>query len=225
MESVKTWPESERPRERLIQKGAGHLSDAELLAVLLRGGLPGKDVIQLSRELISAFGGWRGLLAAGPEALRRVKGLGTAKISAVLAVAEIARRHLREEVIGKSYLRDPQAVVDYLYGSLRDRKTEVFKVLFLNKSNRIVDEADLFHGTVDETAVHCREVVRAALERHATALILVHNHPSGRIQPSAEDREITEKLKAACGAVSVKVLDHVIVGDNQHFSFSEHNLL
>ena len=150
-----------------------------------------------------------------------------ARMDAVVPAAAAAALHPLGRTSGATtpHGADPQAVVDYLYGSLRDRKTEVFKVLFLNKSNRIVDEADLFHGTVDETAVHCREVVKSALERHATALILVHNHPSGRIQPSAEDREITEKLKAACGAVSVKVLDHVIIGDNQHFSFTEHNLL
>ncbi len=225
MNGIKAWPEEERPRERLLKKGVGVLSDAELLAVLLRNGIRGKDAIQLARELISAFGGWRGLMAADPAELGRVKGLGTAKIATLLSAAEIARRHLREGLIGKNYMRDPQAVVDYLYGSLRDRKTEVFKVLFLNKANRVTDEVDLFHGTVDETAVHCREVVKAALERHATAIILVHNHPSGRIQPSAEDREIMAKLKMACAAVSVKILDHVIVGDNQYFSFSEHRLL
>lgn len=225
MNSIKTWPEAERPRERLLKKGPDVLSNTELLAVLLGNGVRGKDAIQLAREMISVFGGWRGLFAAGPAELERMKGLGAAKIAMLLASAEIARRHLREGFIGKDYMRDPQAVVDYLYGSLRDRKTEVFKVLFLNKANRVTDEVDLFHGTVDETAIHCREVVKAALERHATAIILVHNHPSGRIEPSAEDREITVKLKMACGAVSVKILDHLIIGDNQYFSFSERGLL
>ncbi len=157
MSGIKTWPKEERPRERLLKKGVGVLSDAELLAVLLRNGIRGKDAIQLARELISTFGGWRGLMAADPAELGRVKGLGAAKIAALLSAAEIARRHLREGLIGKNYMRDPQAVVDYLYSSLRDRKTEVFKVFFLNKANRVTDEVDLFHGTVDETAVHCRE--------------------------------------------------------------------
>src|SRR3989338_4548899 len=222
---IKSWPETERPRERLIKNGVSSLSDAELLAILLRSGIRGKDAITLARELLSRFGGLRGLLAVGWTELKQIKGLGQAKITAFLAASEIARRQLKQEVVGKTYVRDPQSVLDYLYSSLRDKKREVFKVLFLNKANRIVDEQDLFEGTVDETAIHPREVVKVALERHASALIFIHNHPSGRIEPSPEDREITQKLEAACTAVSVKVLDHIIVGDNQYFSFREHHLL
>lgn len=222
---IKGWPESERPRERLLRLGAGALSDADLMALLLRNGLKGKDAVALGRELVTRFGSLRGVLSARPKELREIKGLGHAKIASILAAAEMAKRQLGQEMRDKSYARDPEAVVAYLTASLRDLKKEIFKVLFLNKANRIIEEKDLFQGTVDETAVHPREVVLAALELHATAVILVHNHPSGRTQPSPEDREITRRIQAACHTVAVKVLDHIIVGDNQYFSFNEHGLL
>ena len=222
---IKGWPASERPREKLFRSGAEALSDADLVALLLRNGLKGKDAVALGRELIGCFGSLRALLAAGAAELQAVKGLGSAKVASLLAVSEMAKRQLREEICGKNYARDPEAVVLYLTASLRDLKKEIFKVLFLNKANRILEEKDLFHGTVDETAVHPREVVKAALELHATAVILVHNHPSGRIQPSPEDREITRRIQLACRTVGIKVLDHIIVGDNQYFSFNEHQLI
>ncbi len=222
---IKSWPATERPRERLLQNGAKALSDAELVAVLLRSGVKGKDAVTLARELLSAFGGLRGLLSVGPAELRKTKGLGVAKAASFLAAFEIAKRQLREELTGKNFIRDPDSVIDYLYATLRDKKREVFKVLFLNKANRIIGEEDLFEGTVDEAAIHPREVLRAAIAHNATALILVHNHPSGRTEPSAEDRAITQKLQTACAAVSIKILDHIIIGDNQYFSFQECNIL
>lgn len=222
---IKSWPESERPRERLIKNGVSSLSDAELLAILLRSGIRGKDAITLARELLSRFGGLRGLLSVGWPELKQIKGLGQAKITVFLAATEIARRQLKQELVGKNYVRDPQSVLDYLYSSLRDKNREVFKVLFLNKANRIVDEKDLFEGTVDEAVIHPREVVKAALDCQATALILIHNHPSGQVEPSLEDREITRKLQVACDAVSIKILDHIIVGGNQYFSFRMQGLM
>ena len=222
---IKAWPESERPRERLMRHGAGTLSDADLLAILLRSGIKGKDAIALGRELIMQFGSLRGLLSVDSKELKKVKGLGAAKVASLLAATEIARRQLREDVIGKDVIRDPESVVAYLMSSMRDKKKEVFKILFLNKANRILDEKDMFEGTVDEASIHPREVVKAALDLHATALVLVHNHPSGRREPSREDIEITKKLKAACEAVSVRILDHIIVGDNQIYSFREQQLL
>ena len=216
--SISTWPKSERPRERLLEKGAATLSDAEILAVLLRNGIKGKDAVALSRELLSQFGGIRGFLSADKRELKKIKGLGAAKIATLLAATEIARRSLREELIGKNVIRDPESVIAYLQASMRDKKKEVFKVLFLNKANRIIDEADLFEGTVDEAAVHPREVVKAALDCHATAIILVHNHPSGRVEPSAEDRVITHRIQAACSSVNIKMLDHIIVGGSRYHS-------
>ena len=223
--SIKTWPTQEQPRERLIERGADSLSEAELLAILLRSGIRGKDVVSLAREMLQASGGLRGLLALHPNELKKIKGLGPAKIATLLAVSEMAKRQLKAEMIRKNVVRDPQSVLNYLTLSLRDAKREIFKVLFLDKGNRIIHEENLFEGTVDEAAVHPREVVKAALGYHATAVILVHNHPSGRVQPSPEDREITRKLQAACSTISVRILDHIIIGDNQYFSFNEHQML
>lgn len=223
--AIHAWPEAERPRERLFEKGAPALSDAELLAVLIRNGTRGTDAVALARHLLAKTGGLRGLLASDPRELRKEKGFGPAKAAALLAAAEIIRRALRQEVIGKNVISDPEAVIAYLYASLRDRKKEVFKVLFLDKANRIIDETDLFEGTIDEAAVHPREVIRAALERHATGLVLVHNHPSGRVEPSIADREMTTKLAGACSPVGIKVLDHLIVGGNRYLSFREEGWL
>lgn len=222
--SIKLWPKSERPRERLRDHGVEALTDAELIALLLRNGVRGKDAIGLARDLVVRFGGLRGMAAANWNNLRKVKGLGPAKIASLLAASEITRRQLKEELIGTNAVRDPQTVLAYLTSSLRDKKKEIFKVLFLNKANIVLAAKDLFQGTVDETVVHPREIIQAALDLHATGIILVHNHPSGRIEPSTEDIQMTQKIKLACEAVSVKVVDHIIVGDNQFFSFREHGL-
>jgi len=222
---IKGWPESERPRERMLRYGAEALSDAELVAILLGRGVRGKDAVSYARDIITQSEGLRGLFALSWNRLRQIKGLGSARIATLLASAEIAKRQLRESMIGQNVIRDPESVMNYLYASMRDKKREVFKILFLNKANGVIDEKDMFEGTVDETAIHPREVIQAALERHATSLILVHNHPSGRIRPSAEDREITSKLQTACHAVSIAILDHIIIGNNQYFSFKEHHLL
>lgn len=222
---IQTWPISERPRERLLTKGAQTLSDAELLAVLLRNGVKGKDAVSLARGLLAKFGGLGNLLSAGEKELQKEKGLGAAKTASLLAAKEIMNRTLREGIVAKNLLSDPGAVIDYLASSLKDQKREVFKVLFLNKAHLLVDELDLFCGTIDSTAVYPREVLKAALDRHASALILVHNHPSGRLEPSGEDRQITREIQAACRHVGIKVLDHLIVGREGYFSFAEKGLM
>jgi DNA repair protein RadC len=225
IKSIREWPESERPREKMLSKGAEALSDAELLAVLFGQGVRGQDAVSFSRSLLLQFGGLRGILIQRASALGRVKGLGRAKSCMLLAVREIGLRQLREKMIGQNFVRSPQAVTDYLTAALRDQKREIFKVLFLDKALRILGERDLFFGTIDEAAVHPREIVKAALEFHASNLVLVHNHPSGKVEPSREDYEITQKIKAACQTVSVRILDHIIIGENQYFSFSERNSL
>lgn len=225
IKSIKDWPETERPREKLLQKGGGALSDAELLAVLFGSGIRGQDVVTFSRELLLKFGGLRGLLSQRPCDLEEIKGIGKAKIAMLFSIREIGLRHLREKMMKQNFVRSPQAVTDYLCASLRDQKREIFKVLFLDRSLRIMGERDLFYGTIDEAAVHPREIVKAALEFHASSLVLVHNHPSGKIEPSREDYEITQKIKAACQTVSIRILDHIIIGENQYFSFSERNAL
>jgi DNA repair protein RadC len=225
IKSIRDWPATERPREKLLQKGPESLSDAELLAVLFGRGVRGQDVISFSRNLLLQFGGLRGILTQPPALLAKVKGLGLARTAMIFAVREIGLRQLREKMIGQNFVRSPQAVTDYLTAALRDQKREVFKVLFLDKGLRIMGERDLFLGTIDEAAVHPREIVKAALEFHASSLVLVHNHPSGKVEPSREDYEITQKIKAACQTVSIRVLDHIIIGENQYFSFSERNSL
>lgn len=225
IKSIKDWPAGERPREKLLQKGPEALSDAELLAILFGHGTRGQDVVSFSRGLLLQFGGLRGLLNQNRTALNGIRGLGQARIAMLLSLKEIGLRHLREKMMEQNVIRSPQAVTDYLLVALRDQKREIFKVLFLDKGLRIIAEKDLFYGTIDEAAVHPREIVKAALEFHASNLVLVHNHPSGKIEPSREDYEITQKIKAACQTVSIRILDHIIVGENQYFSFSERNSL
>ncbi|MCB9799302.1 MAG: DNA repair protein RadC [Candidatus Omnitrophica bacterium] len=222
---IHQWPEAEKPRERLRRLGASQLTDAELLAILLRSGTVGKDAVHLAREMLARFGGIRSLLNAGVRDLECFSGLGAAKIATLLAVNELARRGQREGLLKKNALCDPGAVMEYLYTALSERKKEVFKVIYLDKANCILDERDLFHGTVDAAMVHPREVIHSALESHASALILVHNHPSGRTEPSREDRELTVQLKKACEAVGIQVLDHLIIGQHKYYSFREHGLL
>ena len=225
IKSIREWPESERPREKLLQKGAESLSDAELLAVLFGQGVRGQDAVSFSRGLLVQFGGLRGILTQQTASFEKVKGMGLARTAMIFAVREIGLRQLREKMIGQNFVRSPQAVTDYLTAALRDQKREIFKVIFLDKGLRILGERDLFFGTIDEAAVHPREIVKAALEFHASSLVLVHNHPSGKVEPSREDYEITQKIKAACQTVSIRVLDHIIIGENQYFSFSERNSL
>jgi DNA repair protein RadC len=224
MNSISQWPETERPRERLLRLGAAALSDAELLAILLRSGTRGMDAIRFGRQLVNQYGSLRGLFAAGAAELSGVKGLGPAKTASLLAVQELARRQAREQLAGRLAVRDASSVADYFQGLLRDRKKEVFKVVFLDRGNRLLGEQD-YEGTVDQAPVHPREVVKAALDRHASAVILVHNHPSGRTEPSAEDEAVTDKVARACGTVGIDVLDHIIVGAEGYFSFREHGMI
>ncbi|HTL48059.1 MAG TPA: DNA repair protein RadC [Verrucomicrobiae bacterium] len=224
-ETLKSWPAGERPREKLFQHGPASLTDAELLAVLLRSGFRQTGVMTQARDLIAAFGGLRGLFSQEGKRLGEIKGLGPAKAATLLAVTEISKRCLKQQMIGKSFIREPQAVVDYLTADFQDQKKEAFKILFLNKAHAVIEARTLFTGTVDRAMVHPREIIRAALEFHASALVLAHNHPSGQIEPSAEDREITAKLASLCEAMSMKVLDHIIIGGNRYFSFRENGLL
>ncbi|HOW59127.1 MAG TPA: DNA repair protein RadC [Candidatus Omnitrophota bacterium] len=215
--SVKDWPESEQPSARAKDKGIEALSDAELLSLILKKCTYEQTEVDVALEILNKAGGLRQLFDLGdlPEA-QRIQ---------LQAVREIGRRVLRQGIIGQSFVRSPQAVTDYLSASLRDLKREVFRVMFLDKALKILGDKDIFFGTVDEAAVHPREVVKEALLRNSSNIVLVHNHPSGKIEPSREDYEITQKIKAACQTVSVRVLDHIIVGENQYFSFSERNQL
>ncbi len=222
---ITDWPLQERPRERMLAQGAGRLSDAELVAVCLRSGIRGKSAVDLARELITRFGGVAGLLAAELSKLVQVDGLGTAKAAQLAAVIELARRSLREELKAGSLLTTPGAVRDYLRLALAARDHEVFVVLFLDSQHRVLSNAELFRGTLTQTSVYPREVVKAALAANAAAVIFAHNHPSGVAQPSQADEMLTRQLKEALALVDVKVLDHFIVAGNQTLSFAERGLL
>lgn len=223
--SLKNCPESERPRERLLAQGARALSDAELLAILFRTGFKGMDVLTLSRNLLAECGGFSKIFSMDTELLFKKKGLGSSKISLLRAIGEITRRQMFENLQKGDCVSEPAGVAAYLKMSLRSKDREVFKVLFLDKANRIKEDADLFTGTVDQAAVYPREIVRKALLLQAVAVILAHNHPSGRLEPSPEDIQVTSKIVSACQTVSVKVLDHIIVGGDGYFSFAEKGLL
>ena len=222
---IKSWPQGERPRERLLKGGAPSLTDAELLALLLRSGVKGCDAVTLARELLREFGGLRGLLSGDIQKLLKIKGLGPAKASSLLASIEIAKRQLHEQMTGRNVIRDPESVAQYLMATLRDKKREVFKVLFLNKANEIIADKDLFEGTLDESPVYPREILKAALDCYASAVILVHNHPSGNSAPSSEDRSITRKISECLATCSIKVLDHLIIGRGEPFSFRSAGLI
>lgn len=223
--AISHWPAAERPRERLLALGAGVLSDAELIALFLRTGIAGKSAVELARELLSGFGGLRGLLSADQAALRAVRGLGSAKLAQLIAVLELARRSLAEEIGARSALTSPQAVRDYLRLALGTREHEVFVSLFLDAQHRVIAAEELFRGTLTQTSVYPREIVKAALKANAAAVIFAHNHPSGVAEPSQADELLTRQLKEALAMVDVKVLDHFIVAGRSTLSFAERGLL
>jgi DNA repair protein RadC len=222
---ITDWPEDERPREKLLTRGAASLSDAELLAIFLRVGIKGKSAVDLARDLLTRFGGLRPLLKAPQAEFCEAKGLGQAKYVQLQAVLEIARRHLAESLPERDVLHDPQAARDYLSARLRDLEHEVFAVLFLDNQHRVIAYEELARGSIDGAAVYPREVVKAALRQNAAAVIFAHNHPSGVAEPSAADRALTARLKTALAAVDVRVLDHLVIGEGVPASFAERGWL
>ncbi|WP_298219929.1 DNA repair protein RadC [Halothiobacillus sp.] len=211
--AITDWPEDERPRERLLKRGAGALSDAELFAIFLRTGVAGRSAVDLARDLLAHFGGVRGLLNASRRDFTEAKGLGDAKFTQLQAVLELARRHFAEELAEGAVIDSPEATRRFLQAQLRDAAQEVFAVLFLDQRHRVLAFERLFFGTINQSAVHPREVVKAVLRHNAAAVILAHNHPSGVAEPSTADREITLRLRDALNLIDVRLLDHMIVGD------------
>ena len=218
-------PQDARPREKLLARGPGALSDAELLALLLRTGLPGKNVLLLAQELVDRFGGVAGLLHTPADALKSIKGLGPAKRAELVAVLELARRALAQQLREREVFDSPDAVKHYLQLHLAAKGHEVFAVLFLDAQNRLLALEELFRGTLTQTSVYPREVVLRALHHHAAAVVLAHNHPSGTALPSRADEALTATLKSALALVDVKVLDHFIVTRNQAASMAEMGLI
>ena len=220
--AISDWPLTERPRERLLAQGAGALSDAELLAVLLRTGFRGKSAVELGRDLIARFKGVAGLFAAD---LTGVKGLGPAKRAQFEAALELARRSLKDDMRSGDALTSPGAVRDYLCLTIAKREHEVFVCLWLDAQHRVIACEELFRGTLTQTSVYPREIVKAGLRANAAAVIFAHNHPSGAAQPSLADELLTRNLKEALALVDIKVLDHFIVAGRQTLSFAERGLL
>jgi DNA repair protein RadC len=220
--AISDWPPGERPRERLLALGAAALSDAELLAVVLRTGVRGKSAVELGRELLVRFNDVAGILGAD---LSGVKGLGPAKRAQFEASMELARRSLKDELRAASALTSPGAVRDYLRLAIADREHEVFVCLWLDAQHRVLQFEELFRGTLTQTSVYPREIVKAGLRANAAAVIFAHNHPSGAAQPSQADELLTRNLKDALALVEIKVLDHFIVAGSHTLSFAERGLL
>ncbi|MDE2049566.1 MAG: DNA repair protein RadC [Gammaproteobacteria bacterium] len=222
--TIREWPESERPREKLLKRGPHALSDAELLALLLGSGVPGCSAVAMARSLLKDFGCLRALLNARLSGWRR-KGVGEARYAAVQAAVELAKRQLHEEMRTVSPLATPQATHRYLQAQLRDRPYEIFCCIYLDNRHRPIAFEELFRGTVDCAQVHPREVLRQALLHNATGIIVAHNHPSGALEPSPADDFITRRLKDLLALMDVRLIDHIIVGDTRCYSFAEHGLL
>jgi len=223
--NISDWPATERPRERLLRHGPQALADAELLAICLRTGIRGQNAVDLARDLISRHGSVGGLLSAGAGALAAHRGVGDAKAAQLVALMELARRSLREEIAARDVLASPQAVRDYLRLILSRSDREVFVALALDAQHRVTATEELFHGTLTQTSVYPREVVKCALRHNAAALIFAHNHPSGIAEPSHADELLTRTLKSALALVDVQVLDHFIVAGGRTLSFAERGLL
>ena len=222
---LKDLPQDARPREKLLARGPGALSDAELLALLLRTGLPGKNALQMGEELLKKFDGVAGLLHTSAEDLKSIKGLGPAKRAEIVAVLELARRALASQLKEKTMFSNPQAIRDYLQLQLGSRDHEVFAVLFLDTDHRLIVLEEMFRGTLTQTSVYPREVVVRALALNAASVVLAHNHPSGNVQASRADEAITQTLKAALALVDVRVMDHFIVTNTQAVSMAELGLI
>lgn len=223
--AIRDWPSTERPREKLLEKGADALSDAELLAILLRTGTPGASALDLARGVLMRFGSLRHLMAADRVRFCAEPGLGPARYAELQAAAEISRRQLCEPLRARQLIASPKATRDYLSARLRDLEHEVFCCLYLDKRHRLIHFEELFRGTIDGASVHPREVVKQALQRNAAAVIVAHNHPSGIAEPSQADEIITQRVKEALALVDIRLLDHIIVGDGVSVSLAERGLL
>jgi DNA repair protein RadC len=223
--TIRDWPESERPREKLLERGAQALSDAELIALLLGSGIKGRSAVDVARSLIAEFGSLRELLSADRRRWDGKLGIGPARYAALMGSIEIARRYLREPLRTSSALTAPDCTRKFLLAQLRDRPYEVFCGLFLDNRHRLLAFEEIFRGTIDGASVYPREIVRLTLLHNAASVIVAHNHPSGVVQPSQADEGVTRRLRQALALIDVRLLDHLIVGDGKCYSFSEHGLL
>lgn len=217
--AISDWPKEERPREKLLARGAGALSDAELMAVFLRVGLRGGTAVDLGRDLLNQTGGLRQLLEMPPERMKRLRGLGGSRSAMLIAALELGRRFMAEELRRGPLLQDPDTAGSLLMAELRGETSEVFLVLFLDNKHRVRAMEKMFKGTVDSAPVYPREVVRRAIDHNASGVIIAHNHPSGVAEPSQADRDVTDQLCRALKLIDVDVLDHLVIGDGCWESF------
>ena len=223
--SVRDWPEAEQPHQRLFTCGPDGLSDAELLAIVLRVGIKGMSVMDLSRFLLKKFQGFRGLFKASHQELQAVSGLGPAKVATLKALAALTVRYMAEEMQRGPFIGHSRDVQRLLCGRFRDRDWETFAVVFLDTRHHVLAVEEMFQGTLNSATVFPREIVRRALRLNAAAMVAVHNHPSGNPSPSPDDRQVTRELQRACGLLDISLLDHIVIGGNDCFSFAEHRLL
>ena len=222
---IKDWPAAERPREKLLERGARSLSDAELLSILIRTGSPGRTAVDLARHMLNAFGGLRHLLEAPRARLCGLPGVGEATYVTLRAAVEMGHRHLSRTVKRGAMLGSPEDTRRYVSTRLRGFPYEVFACLFLDNRHRVIAFEEMFRGTIDGASVHPREVIKRCLEHNAAALIVAHNHPSGVAEPSHADRIVTRRLAEAGALVELRLLDHIVVGDGETVSFAERGWL
>jgi len=222
---IKTWPEDDRPREKLLRYGEHTLSNAELLAVLLRTGIKGESAVELGRKILQKFKTFRQLGHSDIASWKEIRGLGDAKIAQIKAAIEIGRRFLTEERKIEGCVKSSKEVADYIMPRFRDLKKEVFKILLLDGQNNIMDTVEIDEGTVGQATPSIREIMYRAMQGFAAAIIAVHNHPSGNPQPSEGDRNFTRDLVSAGEIMQIKVLDHIIIGDNKYYSFADEGLI
>ncbi|MGP0055583.1 MAG: RadC family protein [Steroidobacteraceae bacterium] len=223
--AIRDWPSGDRPREKLLDKGAAALSDAELLAILLRTGIAGRSAVDLARDILLSFRSLRKLIAADRARFCAHPGLGPARYAELQAAAEISRRQLAELARAGPSMASPRATGEFLRAKLRDLEHEVFCCLYLDNRHRLIQFEELFRGTIDGASVHPREIVKLALQRNCAAVIVAHNHPSGVAEPSRADELITQRVKEALALVDIRLLDHIIVGDGASVSLAERGLL
>ena len=214
-----------RLRGKFLKSGLSGFHDYEIVELLLTLGSPRKDCKRQAKEAIKRFKTLRGVLAASPEELQQIDGIGPHSAFGIKLMQEVAKEFLKEKIIDKPFYKSPQEIFDYLYHAMRDLKKEVFKVIYLNSQHQIIETADLFEGTVNSSSVSPREVIEGAIKHNAVSLIFVHNHPSGSPEPSTSDKELTRELVYAGKITRIKVLDHIIIGENKYFSFADDGLI
>lgn len=219
------WPEAERPREKLLQRGADALTDAELLAIFLRTGTKGLSAIDLAYKILDEFSSLRNVFNANLDEFTKIKGVGPAKYVQLQAVLEMSSRHLKETIEKQSAITSPHDTRQFLKSQLRDRSYEVFAAIFLDNRHQVIKFEELFRGTIDGASVYPREVVKKALEYNAAAMIVAHNHPSGIAEPSHADEQITQRLNKALALVDIRLLDHLVIGEGEVISLAERGIL